>query len=175
MTDKTMFLYKDFIETIAFAHEAHFKNPRVASKRTRRWDGETPYTVHPLWCAMTILSEVTLPSSLRINGAHALMFHDIIEDAELSLPAGTPEIVKHWVQEMTFESTPDEMTNVWTRSKESRLLKLYDKVSNIMDGNYMSAENRKKYMEYTTLLLKDVEKEFGGELNIVKIAKSFVE
>jgi isocitrate lyase len=76
---------------------------------------------------------------------------------------------------MTFESTPDEMTNVWTRSKESRLLKLYDKVSNIMDGNYMSAENRKKYMEYTTLLLKDVEKEFGGELNIVKIAKSFVE
>jgi len=169
-----MFFYEDFTEIIAFAHKAHFHNPRVAGKRTRRWDGETPYTVHPLWCAMTILSETTLPSSLRIDGAHALVLHDIVEDAKLFLPMDTPEVVKKLVQEMTFLGTADEMKNVWSRSKESRLLKLYDKISNIMDGNYMSATNEKKYLEYTARLLKDVEKEFGDDLNIVRIAKVFV-
>ena len=45
------------------------------------------------------------------------------------------------VREMTFESFQEEVEHLWSRSAEARLLKLYDKVSNLLDGSWMKAQN----------------------------------
>jgi hypothetical protein len=50
-----------------------------------------------------------------------------------------------------------------------RALKLYDKVSNLLDGKWMKAEKWNIYVEHTLRLASEVEQLFG-ELNIVKIA-----
>jgi hypothetical protein len=142
---------------------------------TRRWDQTTPYAIHPLWCAMTLLSETTLPESLRDVGYQALLWHDILEDTQAGLPSDSSDTVKQLVQEMTFESFSDEMQHIWERSDTARLLKLYDKVSNLLDGTWMQNEQWNQYVTYTLKLLENVEnisrKYRYGSLNIVKIAR----
>src|ERR1700737_3082179 len=70
--------------------------------QTRTWDETTPYAIHPIWCAMTFLSETTLPADLREIGYHVLLWHDLLEDTELkSLPPNTPGEVRELVDELT--------------------------------------------------------------------------
>ena len=56
----------------------------------------------------------------------------------------------------------------------SKLLKLYDKVSNLLDGNWMKTEKWNIYVEHTLRLAGDVEHVYGT-LNIVKIARAIAE
>jgi hypothetical protein len=155
------------INTAILAHSGeHATKP---SKAVRKWDGKTPYSVHPLWCAMTILCETRLSEQERELGCQVLAYHDILEDTTYQLET-TPE-VQALVQEMTFESSDAEMTEVWQRSKFVRLLKLFDKVSNLLDGSWMSVAKWNKYTEYTLKLADDVQAGWG-ELNIVTIARS---
>ena len=145
--------------------------------QTRSWDEVTPYAIHPIWCAMTFLSETTLPEELRETGYQVLLWHDLLEDTELkSLPLDTPGEVKELVIEMTFENFAEEMQKVWERSETTRLLKLYDKVSNLLDGTWMSDEKWNEYVTYTLKLTNHVETISStnkyGKLNIVKIARA---
>lgn len=159
---------------IGFAYEAHNNHPTKPSKAFRKWNGETPYAVHPAWCAMTLLCEETLPKRIRDIGAQALLLHDILEDTTAKLPEGLePEVVK-LVEEMTFlGGSAQEMVEVWGRSDECKLLKLFDKVSNLQDAGWMSEEKRAKYNAYTSKLCDEVEAKFGT-LNIVRMARAFV-
>jgi (p)ppGpp synthase/HD superfamily hydrolase len=156
-------------ESINYAVNAH-------KSATRRWDGRTPYVIHPLWCAMTLLTETNLPASLREVGYQTLLWHDILEDTKAGLPPNTREQVEQLVQEMTFESFADEMQHVWSRNETARLLKLYDKVSNLLDGTWMSDEQWNQYVNYTLRLMENVEvicRKYGyGPLNVVKIARA---
>ncbi len=157
-------------ELISFVFNAHTLHPKKPSKAFRKWDGQTPYATHAVWCAMTILTEETLPEDIRSNGAQTLLLHDVLEDTTTKLPEGLTEEVIWMVEEMTFTSSAEEMVLIWSKSPKIRLLKLYDKVSNLLDGSWMDVEKIEKYREYVKQLAVDVEKHFGL-LNIVRIAK----
>lgn len=156
----------------AFAFEAHRDHAKRPSKAVRLWDQRTPYAIHPTWCAMTLLTETSLPADLRERGAYALLLHDVPEDTDAELPDFVTDDVLALVDEMTFASSDEEMRLVWSRSKECLLLKLYDKVSNLLDGTWMDAKKRKKYKAYARKLLRVVAESFGPDLNIIRIARA---
>jgi len=152
---------------------AHTDMPTKPSKAVRKWDGRTPYYIHPIWCAATLATETTLDEITREEGVQALLYHDILEDTT-TLPEELSERVKYLVREMTFEGgSEQEMEGIWEKPTEIKLLKLYDKVSNLLDGIWMDTEKRKTYMEYTKRLCKEVEQNYG-ELNITRIARAIV-
>ena len=159
------------LNQINFCVRAHASQSIKPSKAVRKWDGKTPYSVHPIWCAMTILTETTLSEEIRINGAQALFFHDILEDTTAKLPDDTSAEVRALVEGMTFESSDEEMRLIWDRSLEIKLLKLYDKLSNILDGSWMSTEKRNRYAAYLLRLCDEVEPHYG-KLNIIRIAQA---
>lgn len=160
---------------IRFLMDAHNDKARSPEKCFRKWDNETPYGIHPIWCAMAILHETKLVTELRWRGAIALLLHDILEDTTEGIPNWVPEDIRALISAMTFSSSAEEMREIWQRSTAFvRLLKLYDKVSNLMDGAWMSDEQRKKYAEYTKKLADDAKENFG-ELNIIKIAYALAE
>ena len=73
---------------------------------------------------------------------------------------------------MTFAGGfPEEQQKIWDTTRQVRLLKLYDKVSNLMDGSWMSSEKRAEYIACTLRLAEDVERQWGV-LNIVRIART---
>ena len=151
----------------------HSHRPTKPSKAVRRWDGKTPYAIHPTWCSMTVLTETALSEVLRERLSQALLFHDFKEDTAASLPVGLAAGVETLVDLMTFESSDVEMEQVWTRGEEVLLAKLYDKVSNLLDGSWMSPEKRAKYCAYTMKLCEEVES-LHGQLNITKMARAIV-
>lgn len=163
---------KNLINHISSAWSAHADHAKKPSMAVRRWDGRTPYGIHPLWCGLTLLHETTLPKSLREAGAVALFYHDALEDTDMVLPKLTKR-VERLVRGMTFASSQEEEQKVWRRSKEVRLLKLCDKVSNLLDGAWMTPERRERYLAYTLRLAEDVERNYGS-LNIIRIARSLV-
>ena len=156
------------IEYIVNAHQNH---ARKQSKAFRKHDGKTPYWIHPLWCATTILTETNLDEKTKNEGAIALLYHDVLEDTTQQLPQDLEERIKYLVREMTFSSSEEEMQQVWQKPKEIRLYKLYDKVNNLLDGSWMPEEKRKKYQSYAKRLSEDVATNYG-ELNITKIVNS---
>jgi len=156
------------IEHTIVAHSEYPKRPKNA---IRFYDMATPYAIHPIWCAMTLLTETRLPDRVRHVGYQALLWHDTLEDTKLGLPDDVDPEVKRLVEEMTFDSFYDEMRFVWDRSDVCKLLKLYDKVSNLLDGAWMPRHKWNVYVDHTTKLSRFVEQNFG-ELNIVKLARA---
>lgn len=170
--DKTQSLANEILKGIQFAMEAHIQHPKTPDDAVRFWDRTTPYIVHPTWCAMTLLTETTLDDDIRLNGYQALLWHDVLEDTKINeLPDGTPDIVKQYVQEMTFDSFSEEQAAIWSKEKEIRLLKLYDKTSNLLDGSWMSDAKWASYTTFTQALCQDIESHYGT-LNIVKISNA---
>lgn len=147
----------------------HQERPSKQRKLTRKWDGATPYAIHPLWCAMMILHESLLDETTRVDGSRALMHHDILEDTYGDI-AHLPERVQKLVRDMTYDGLAHEMAAVWEKEPIIRLLKLYDKCSNLMDGAWMAPDYREKYEAYTAKLLSDAERNYGTGLNIVRLA-----
>lgn len=160
------------IGIIAKAHREH----SIDSRSTRKWDNQTPYSIHPIWCAMTILHETDLPKDLRYDGALALLYHDVPEDTTAKLPKNLSERVRHFVKGMHFPGgTPQERKEIWDKDDEIKLLKLYDKISNLLDGIWINPREKKpprEYLrDYVQRLTNEVE-EIYGSLNIVKIARA---
>jgi hypothetical protein len=170
VTEPTPFDTAYFASLIDFTIRAHDKYATQPRKRFRKWDGHTPYSIHPLWCATTILTETALPADIRYQGALALLLHDVLEDTEAPLPPSLPAGVEDLVQEMTFDSYEDEVERVWGRSELCHLLKLYDKTSNLLDANWRT-NKREAYINYTGQLCQNAETRWGT-LNITKIARA---
>jgi len=147
-------------------------HPKKKIQAFRLWDKKTPYSIHPIWCAMTILTETTLDSKIRVDGWHTLLYHDILEDTTKNLPSTLNQNIRHYIADMTFHGGIDEeIEKIWTKPKCIRLYKLYDKTSNLLDSTWMSPELYARYSKYTQKLLTDVEKNYGP-LNIVRIAQA---
>lgn len=157
---------------INFCIDSHTDKPVKSSKAFRKWDKSTLYATHPIWCAMTILTETTLPEEIRNKGYQVLMLHDVLEDTSIDDLTGivSDEIIQY-VRCMTFESSAVEMSTIWEADIFIKLLKLYDKVSNLMDGSWMDDEKRKQYKYYVSRLSRAVYLAYGN-LNIVKIAEA---
>lgn len=153
----------------------HDKYPIRPGKALRgaKDKARTPFGVHPLWAALTILHEENLSASERSLGAQALMYHDILEDTTAQLPRCLSKRVKALVEAMTFESSDEEIRLTWEREPFVRLLKMYDKVSNWMDGAWMYPERRAIHRVHLAKLADDVEKNYGP-LNIVRIARALL-
>lgn len=143
---------------------------RAHGNQVRKWDNKTPYHVHPIWCSAMIMQETSLPEKIRVPGSEALLYHDILEDTEAGLPEWLSDEVKDLVVELTFDSSEDEWANVWQKSREVRLLKLYDKVSNLLDCIWMTPERRKQHSAHLRRLCEDVESNYG-KLNVVRLAR----
>ena len=165
---EVMITSKRLADLCVYALQVHDNDAVAEKKRFRKWDQSTPYAIHPLWCAMTILTETSLNEELRVDGAEALILHDMLEDTYAALPSGTSDRVTALVEAMTFDSAEQERGCIWQRSTEVQLLKLYDKVSNLMDGSWMNQEKRRVYETYVERLCIEVEKTYGT-LNITNI------
>lgn len=169
---KTKSLAEAILRAIQFSTAAHIHHPKTPDAAVRFWDRTTPYIVHPTWCAMTLLTETALAEDMRITGYQALLWHDVLEDTTITaLPDGTPDRVRQYVQDMTFDSFSEERKAIWGKDKEIRLLKLYDKTSNLLDGSWMSDAKWASYTAFTQAICKDVEAHYGP-LNIVKISNA---
>lgn len=149
------------------AHTFHASEPRNA---IRYWDETTPYAIHPIWCAMTLLTETRLPDDVRYHGYLALLWHDLLEDTTMQLPHDIHPDVAQLVHEMTFDDFEHEVADVWGRSDTTKLLKLYDKVSALLDATWMSDEKWNRFVDHALKLLAFVEQHYG-ELNITKFAR----
>lgn len=159
---------------ITYIIHAHQQQPQKPLNAYRLWDKRTPYSIHPLWCAITILTETQLPKPLREEGYLTLLYHDLLEDTTAKLPPLSNNVKKS-IRDMTFyEGIDQEIKEIWHKQPKIRLFKLYDKISNLLDGSWMPPELHKKYIDYTEKLLEDVEHNFGS-LNIVKIAHAIVD
>jgi len=159
------------LRDLAFIIDAHTEKTKKGKPQVRKCDNKTPYYIHPLWCATMLLQETSVPEEIKFQGSQALLYHDVLEDTEAGLPEWLSEEVKFLISKMTFSSSEDEWKNLWEKNKEVRLLKLYDKVSNILDGVWMKPYRKEQHLEHLERLCKDVEANYGG-LNIVKLAKT---
>lgn len=166
-----MLTAQELIWALTYTFQSHTNHATKPSKAVRKWDGQTPYGVHPIWCAMAILQEPMIAEELRTSAALALAYHDLLEDTTVQLPADTSQRVRDLVEHMTFTGMADEMAQIWSKTSEIWLLKLYDKVSNLLDGQWMTSEKAATYKAYTLELADRVEANFGT-LNIVKIARA---
>lgn len=153
-------------------HDRYARKP--ANRFRERPTEGAPYGIHPVWAAMTILHERALPEDLRHDGALALAYHDVLEDTTKDLPRGTPKRVCEFVRAMTFNSFDEERELLWNLPPEIRLLKLYDKVSNFMDGEWMYPNRRLIHREHLNRLVEDVGTHWGN-LNIVIMAQALLE
>ena len=158
---------------IEHAIRAHQLFPRAPDNAVRFWDHKTPYVVHPILASALLLAEIALPDSIREPGYLALLWHDTLEDTTLSLPAETSIQVRTLVEEMTFDSFDDECERLWGRSSTTKLLKLYDKVANLLDNSGRKPDSWNKQARHAEKLTDWVE-EYFGPLNIVKIARSVI-
>ena len=158
---------------ISYVIHAHEKLSKKKDGHIRRWDGKTPYAIHPIWCAMTILTETSLPEDVRIVGAEALLLHDVTEDTTAPLFECSDE-VKKLVSELTFTTNDVSMELIFERSKLAQLLKLYDKVSNFLDGSWRTVEKRKLNLLHIEKLSEKVVANFG-HLNITKMAQGLLQ
>ena len=156
---------------IAHAIQAHTHFPNTPRDAVRLWDNRTPYVIHPIWCAMTLLTETRLPETIRYPGALVLLWHDTLEDTQLPLPADTSPLVQQLVGEMTFASLDEEFIQLWARSDTTKLLKLYDKVSQFLDGIWLTDARWHQLVQHTRRLEALVEATYG-ELNIIKLSRT---
>ena len=158
------------LDYIIEAHRDHSVKP---SKAFRKWDGKTPYHIHPIWCATMLATETTLENRTREEGVLTLLYHDVLEDTTQGLPDWLSERVKLLIEMMTYDGMVEEMNEIWHKPNEVRLYKLYDKVNNLLDWQRSSIVKHERYQEYTRRLCEDVEANYG-ELNITKIARTVV-
>lgn len=156
---------------IDHAINAHSHYPNSPRDSVRLWDQRTPYVIHPIWCAMTLLTETALPESIRYPGALALLWHDTLEDTQLPLPDNTAPLVRDLVHEMTFASLDEEFELLWSRSDTTKLLKLYDKVSQFLDGIWIKDVRWNQLVQHTRRLERFAADHYG-DLNIVKLART---
>ena len=163
------------IETrdLVYVIDAHTNKAKKPVNSTRMWDKITPYYMHPLWCATMILHETSLLEELRINGSQALLYHDVLEDTMAELPEWLLERIKDLVHGMTFKSSEDEWENLWKRDKEVRLLKMYDKTSNLLDGVWIKPERKIQHINHLRKLSSDIRGNYGN-LNIIRIARTLI-
>ncbi len=166
--------YKKLLKHIIFVTKTHQEKsltPRKALRRTPSGESN-PYFIHPVWCALTILQETKLPESIRLSGAEALLFHDILEDTTAELPDDLSNEIKNLVQALTFSDFHTEVNTILTQTPFIQLLKLYDKTSTLYDGAVKGKVTQEWY-DYIEKLITNVEKEYG-ELNIVLLAKTLL-
>jgi hypothetical protein len=119
-------------------------------------------------------------SDIRYFGAFALLFHDVIEDTNFDNLTIIPPESLELVSKMTVPESGAKRGFEWERQNwkswpdEIKLLKLYDKTHNYMDGAWMEPRKAKSYREFIAILCKHVDNRFPN-LNVTKIALALIQ
>lgn len=173
-----MLTARQLLNAIMLATVAHDEQAKEPKNRVRKWDERTPYAIHPIWCAMTLLHEHTLPEELRVEGALALLWHDVPEDTQATLPSEAPERTLFFVDAMTnhvpFATLEDETAAIFGKPIEVQLLKLYDVVGNLLDGVYPSTDEKRAAKRDRAWRLVHALLPVYGNLNIICIARALL-
>jgi len=160
---------------IADVFRLHGKFPRKPEKAFRKFDGKTPYGVHPTFLAMLVAQEESLAESFRVTSIKALLGHDLLEDTTAPLPEWCKDsrLVETLIHELTFTKDQDPLVDIWTRSQWAILLKFYDNVANLMCVGKMPADRVAQRKEHVRKHLEWVEGRYPG-LEIIKIARGLL-
>lgn len=174
-----MITSEEFKKLFDFAFEAHQLNVNEHGSTTRQHQQENvPFVVHPYWCALMILNDTSIPRKQRELGFKVLLLHDVVEDTTLPLPNDLLDEVVQLVGEMTYKNFAEEKELVPHKSTFVQFLKVIDKVATIYDnygeGGFLKSERKKEWRQYTELLLKNTEVDFGHTQSY-KVAKTIVD
>lgn len=173
-----------FSDCVAFMGQV--REPKFA-KRTH--DGATSALWHALWAASQVMHELALPRNTRIVGLYTELLHDVREDSDISKHQfddycrqrfDCGRWVAGYVDTMTHKSFLLQAKAYYggTAGPLTKLFTLYDKVSNLMDGTWMSVELLSEYLRFVEWLLDEVSRDYAeiaGSLWIIPFARAVVE
>lgn len=151
-----------------FCHHAYLE--QNTSGQAFRQEGQVPYFVHPLWCAMMMVTDTRIPAEERRVGVQALFLHDILEDTNAALPEWVEPRVKRLVEQLTFESWEQALKEVPKKPIEVKLLILFDSLSSMYE-EHVSLSKRPQWKQKVLDLLRDVDAHYG-DLRIVQVGKA---
>ena len=115
--------------------QAHANDAKKPKNSVRLHDGKTPYGVHPTTAAGMAAQEPYLSYEMRAQAFKALALHDTDEDTNGGVPVGTPIDIVQLVKELTVQGgSAQDFAELPSKPPFVQLLKLYDKLSNLMDG-----------------------------------------
>jgi (p)ppGpp synthase/HD superfamily hydrolase len=89
-----------------FAMDAH--RDRCTKDRFRRFDGKTPFFIHPIGMATQILNDDGVEFSIRAHAAIAALLHDVLEDTSVT-EADVRKAHKDWLATASLDETEFEV------------------------------------------------------------------
>jgi (p)ppGpp synthase/HD superfamily hydrolase len=125
----------------------------------KRKCSDIPYVVHPLRVAM-ILKAVGFNEFTNSDLMISALFHDLVEDTNTTLEEIQNEFnakVALTVKELSKpkQGNKDEwLKNFGTVSKEAKMIKLADRIDNLMDNNNRTREEIISYAEQGRIILE---------------------
>lgn len=145
-------------------HVALLHQERAVSNRgrVRSHDLCTPFAVHPLQCALAVLSEPKLDGELRVKLFDVLLHHELEVQTGIK-PDFLPLPIQEMIRSMRCLSRGELG---WSAPPEIRLAKLYSLTFNVLDGEIQS----ESFTDFLGRLVQDAETEFG-QLNIVDMGR----
>lgn len=169
-----MILAHELSSLIHYVIDVHHRASKDPAQAFRRFDGKTPYSIHPIWAAMTILHEGKLPEDVRERGGKVLLVHDVREDTNALLPEWMlSELEIKRVAELTFANDDEPYILIWERSDEAKLFHLYDCTSNLLNRGTAAPERTKRKKEHVAHLIDHLRPMYG-DLYIMDFALAIV-
>ena len=89
-----------------FAMDAH--RDRCTKDRFRRFDGKTPFFIHPVGMATQILNDDGVEFSIRAHAAIAALLHDVLEDTSVT-EADVRKAHRDWLAAAALDETEFEV------------------------------------------------------------------
>jgi len=140
----------------------------------KRKSGDIPYYIHPLRITL-ILRAAGFSEFENEEIMIAALFHDLLEDTEITseeIENKFGKKVASIVSELTISNNEEKekyLKNLENASKEAKIIKLADRIDNLMDipTSHWSKEKQKSYAEQAKLILKscgDVHSELALKL-----------
>jgi guanosine-3',5'-bis(diphosphate) 3'-pyrophosphohydrolase len=131
----------------------------------KRKSGDDPYVIHPIRVAM-ILRAAGFSEFKDKNLMLAALFHDLLEDTDLTFEELNVEFGQEVASIVKELSKPENISKEdWlklfnTASKNAKLIKMADRIDNLMDMKSIewTDEKRRKYAKQGLIILETCRK-----------------
>ncbi|MBP9815960.1 hypothetical protein KBD09_01835 [Candidatus Woesebacteria bacterium] len=162
---------QEFKKYFDFAYSAYQENN--ITDQSMRQEGKVPYIFHPLWAAISLMTDTQIPYEEREKGFKILILHDVLEDTSLELPSWVPQDIQQGVEELTFKDWDDAKQAIPSKSTFIKLLLLYDSLSSMYE---LHVSERKKHWwkEKVISLTNEVQAHYGN-IRAVQMGKAISE
>ena len=143
--------FSKYCKALSFALERHHG--------VTRNNNITPYIVHPL--RITAILRAAGISELENEDIFiAALFHDLVEDTDTTLEEIEKEFGKKVATIVNELTNPEQTSKLeWLESfkkasMEAKMVKMADRIDNLLDMRVWSIERQKKYAEHGRVILK---------------------